>query len=76
MSALSRSVVRLNSSHPTLPVGYSFVLKAYFKFEDKFHCQYFGIDNSKHLQELQEILRKLDFFAYFAVGNVSSINDL
>lgn len=74
MSILSKSIKRIHDLN--LPISEPFVVKVYFFFNDVAIARYFAVDNVKHLNSFQEILRLLDFCGGFAVGTPDTIKQL
>lgn len=74
MSILSKSIKPI--SDLSLPISEPYVIKASFFFGDVVRAQYFAVDNVKHLNSFQEILRLLDFCGGFSVGTPETINQL
>lgn len=74
MSTLTKSIKPINDLN--LPISEPYVVKAFFFFNDVATARYFSVDNVKHLNSFQEILRLLDFCGGFAVGTPDTIKQL
>ena len=74
MSSLSKSIKPIHDLNDTISEPY--VVKAFFFFNDVACARYFSVDNVKHLNSFQEILRLLDFCGGFAVGTPETIKQL
>lgn len=74
MSILSKSIKPIHDLNGHISEPY--VVKAFFFFKDVAIARYFAVDNVKHLNSFQEILRLLDFCGGFAVGTPDTITQL
>lgn len=74
MSTLSKSIKPIHDLNE--PISEPYVVKAFFFFKDVAIARYFAVDNVKHLNSFQEILRLLDFCGGFAVGTPDTIKQL
>lgn len=74
MSSLLKSIRPIHDLN--VPVSEPYVVKAFFSFNDVATARFFAVDNVKHLNSFQEILRMLDFCGGFAVGTPDTIKQL
>lgn len=77
MSVLSKSIKPIKNLDESISSdSFPYVVKAYFFFKDVAVARYYAIDNVKHLNSFQEILRLIDFCGGFAVGTPDTIKQL
>lgn len=77
MSVLSKSIKPIkNLDEPISSDSFPYVVKVIFFIGDIARAQYFAVDNLKHLTNLHEIFRMLDFCVSFAVGTPDTIKQL
>ena len=74
MSTLSKSIRPIHDLNE--PISEPYVVKAYFHFNGVGNFRFFAVDNVKHLNSFQDILRLFDFCSGFAVSTPKTIKQL